>query len=198
MDIIIRAAESKDCREMLEIYSYYVNETVITFEVAPPTLAEFEGRFKSFTAQFPWFVCEIDGNITGYSYAHRFHERPAYGWTAECTVYVRNGMHRRGIGRALYACLLGALRLQGYLTAVGVICVPNENSEALHKYFGFTKQSEIKNVGFKSGKWRDVAWYSAPFGEYPAEPVPPLPIGNVKNTREFSALLMKSAEMIRI
>lgn len=197
MDIVIRPAERRDCPAMLEIYSRYVNETAVTFELEPPSLAEFERRFDTFTALFPWFVCEIGGEIAGYSYAHRFHERPAYGWTAECTVYVKNGMHRRGIGRALYACLLETLRLQGFLTAIGVICVPNENSEALHKFFGFTKQSEIKNAGYKLCVWRDVAWYSVPLGGYPAKPVPPLPVDKVNNTEEFRALLEASAKLIK-
>lgn len=197
MDIVIRPAQKKDCPAMLEIYTRYVNETAITFENSPPSLAEFQKRFDTYTALFPWFVCETGGEIAGYSYAYKFKDRPAYGWAAECTVYVKFGMHRRGIGRALYSCLLSTLKLQGYLTAVGVICVPNENSEALHRYFGFTKQSEIKNAGYKLGAWRDVAWYSAALGEYPAEPVPPLPIDKVNKTEEFKALLKESAKIIK-
>ncbi len=197
MDAVIRPATKKDCAAMLDIYSYYADKTAITFELEPPSLAEFEGRFDTYTALFPWFVCETGGEVAGYSYAYKFKERPAYGWAAECTVYIKNGMLRRGIGRALYACLLGALKLQGYLTAIGVICVPNENSEALHRFFGFTKQSEITNVGYKMGEWRNVAWYSAPLGEYPAEPAPPLPIGKVNNTEDFRALLKECAKMIK-
>lgn len=197
MDITIRPAALQDCPAMQGIYSYYVQNTVITFELEPPPPAEFERRFTAFSAQFPWLVCELDGEIAGYAYAHKFHERSAYGWAAECTVYVKDGMHRRGIGRSLYACLLGILKLQGYQTAIGIICVPNENSEALHKYFGFSKQSEIKNVGYKLGKWRDVAWYSAPIGGYPTEPVPPLPIDKVSDTEEFRALLEESAKMVK-
>jgi L-amino acid N-acyltransferase YncA len=198
MDAIIRPAERKDCAAMLDIYTYYVNETAITFELEPPSLVEFERRFDTYTELFPWFVCEIGDEAVGYSYAYKFKERPAYGWAAECTVYVKNGMHRRGIGRALYACLLDTLKLQGYLTAIGVICVPNENSEALHRFFGFAKQSDIKNVGYKLGEWRDVAWYSVPLGGYPAKPAPPLPIGKVNKTEEFRALLKESAKMVRV
>lgn len=197
MDIVIRPATKQDCPAMLGIYAYYVRETVITFETEIPELAEFERRFDTFTAQFPWLVCEIGGETVGYSYAHKFHERSAYGWTAETTVYVKNGMQRHGIGRALYTCLLGILKLQGYCTAVGVIYVPNENSEALHKRFSFTKQSEIKNVGYKHGAWRDVAWYSAPIGDYPADPVLPLPVDKVNKTAEFEKLLHDSAELVK-
>ena len=37
---------------------------------------------------YPYLVCEADGKILAYAYAHRFHERAAYQWDAELSVYV--------------------------------------------------------------------------------------------------------------
>ncbi len=197
MDVVIRLAKKQDCPAMLDIYSYYVRETVISLEYEPPAIDEFERRFNTFTAQFPWLVCELCGEILGCAYAHRFHERAAYSWSAECTVYVKHGFQRRGIGRALYTCLLETLRLQGYKTAVGLICVPNENSEALHKSFGFQRQGVVQNAGFKAGAWRSVAWYALALSDYPDEPSPPLPIGEVKETKELQKILLVSAKLVK-
>jgi L-amino acid N-acyltransferase YncA len=189
MDLKLRLAKKEDLKSMLDIYAYYVRETVISFEYAPPEPAEFARRFETFTAVFPWIVCEADGVVLGYAYAHRFHDRAAYDWTAECTVYVKNGCQRRGIGRALYACLLDILRLQGFRMAVGVISVPNESSEALHRYFGFTKAGVIENAGYKMGAWRSTAWYVLPLLGYSGEPSPPLPIGKVTGTEAFGKII---------
>lgn len=188
MDLKLRPATKEDLPAMLDIYTYYVNETVVSLEYVPPSLSEFARRFDTFTAQFPWIVCKSDGVIVGYAYAHRFHDRAAYDWSAECTVYIRNGLQRRGVGRALYTCLLDILRLQGYRTAVAIICVPNENSEALHTYFGFTNQGVVKNAGYKAGAWRSAAWYALALSDYPGEPASPLPIGSVMGTEEFKRL----------
>lgn len=189
MDLKLRLAVKEDLPAMLDIYSYYVSETVVSLEYVPPTLLEFSRRFETFTARFPWLVCEADGQIAGYAYAHRFHERAAYDWSAECTVYVKNGCQRQGIGRALYTCLLGILRLQGYRTAAAIICVPNENSEALHTYFGFKKSGVVTNAGYKAGAWRSAAWYALALSDYPDEPASPLPIGEVIGTEAFEKLL---------
>lgn len=191
MDLELRLATKKDLPAMLDIYAYYVRETVVSLEYVPPTLSEFERRFDTFTAQFPWLVCEADGEVAGYTYAHRFHERAAYDWSAECTVYIKNGLQRHGIGCALYTCLLDILRLQGYRTAAAIICVPNENSEALHTYFGFTRSGIVTNAGFKMGAWRSAAWYAMALSDYPDEPVSPLPISEVIGTEAFEKLLKR-------
>lgn len=189
MDIVIRLADRCDLPAMLEIYSYYVRNTVFSLEYEPPSAAKFSRRFETFTAQFPWLVCEQGGEVLGYAYAHKFHERAAYDWSAECTVYVKNTLQRRGVGRTLYTCLLGILRLQRYRTAVGLISVPNENSEALHRSLGFERQGLIKNAGYKSEAWRSVAWYVLPLLDYPDNPPPPLSIDEIKETEEFTKIL---------
>lgn len=192
MDLKLRLANKEDLNAMLDIYAYYVRETVVSFEYAPPEPAEFARRFETYAAVFPWLVCEADGAVLGYAYAHRFHDRAAYDWSAECTVYVKNGCQRRGIGRALYTCLLDILRLQGYCMAVSVISVPNESSEALHTHFGFIKAGVIENAGYKKGAWRSAAWYALALSDYPGEPAPPLPIGEVKGTEEFEKVIERS------
>ena len=45
-DITIRNATLADAPRILEIYAYYVEHTVITFEYDVPSLAEFEGRMR--------------------------------------------------------------------------------------------------------------------------------------------------------
>ena len=43
--------------------------------------------------------------ILGYAYAHRYHERAAFGWDAETTIYVRQDKKRAGLGKLLYEAL---------------------------------------------------------------------------------------------
>ncbi|MBE5775072.1 MAG: GNAT family N-acetyltransferase, partial [Clostridiales bacterium] len=49
---MIRPANKGDVARMLEIYSPYVTDTAISFEYAPPSLAEFEARFERISARY--------------------------------------------------------------------------------------------------------------------------------------------------
>ena len=62
----------------------------------------------------PWLLAEDDARILGYAYAGPFSARPAYLWSVETSVYIDESAQRKGVGRALYAALLGLLGAQGY------------------------------------------------------------------------------------
>ena len=53
-DITIRNATLADAPRILEIYAYYVEHTVITFEYDVPSLAEFEGRMRDIMQKYPF------------------------------------------------------------------------------------------------------------------------------------------------
>lgn len=193
---IIRLAVKEDCGEMLDIYAPYVRNTVISFEYHPPALHVFERRFETFSAQFPWLVIEEDGVILGYAYAHRFHDRAAFDWTVECSIYMREDHRGSGLGRALYTSLIETLKLQGVRTAFASICVPNQPSEALHKAFGFVQKGLLDHVGYKNGAWRSIAWYALKLTDRTDEPETVRPIGAVSVTPEFKKLLKKCAASV--
>jgi L-amino acid N-acyltransferase YncA len=197
MNCTIRLASPDDVPAMLEIYAPYVRETVITFENDVPEPDEFRQRYGKIIKKCPWFVCEMDGRITGYSYAHQYREREAYCWAAECSIYVDPGYHGRNIGKALYACLLETLKLQGFMTAVGVVTVPNEKSEGLHASFGFERVGLMKNIGYKAGAWRNVADFLLNLGDFPGSPRPPRAIWEVSDTPEFESILRRAAALIK-
>ena len=73
-DITIRQRQHRrpDAPRILEIYAYYVEHTVITFEYDVPSLAEFEDRMRAIMQKYPYLVIERDGRIEGYAYAHAF------------------------------------------------------------------------------------------------------------------------------
>ena len=64
-DITIRKATPDDTRRLLEIYSYYVENTAITFEYDVPSVDEFADRIKVITQRYPYLAAERNGNIIG-------------------------------------------------------------------------------------------------------------------------------------
>ncbi len=134
----------------------------------PPRPTSSAQRIEHYTATHPWLVYELDGHVVGYAYATRHHERAAYDWSCEVSVYVDRTLHRRGIGRALYAVLLRALQRLGYYNALAGVTEPNPASIGLHEAMGFRRCGVNRNVGYKDGRWWDVAYLETPLQDtYP-------------------------------
>ena len=66
-----RMATVADAKALLAIYAPYTEGTA-SFEEGPPSLEEFAGRIREISAVYPYIVCEVDGEIAGYAYAHRY------------------------------------------------------------------------------------------------------------------------------
>jgi phosphinothricin acetyltransferase len=177
----IRAVTGADARAVRDIYAPYV-ETPITFETAPPAVADLRERIEG-AERYPWLVCETEGEVVGYAAAGRIREQGAYRWAVESSVYVAEGAHGRGVGRALYEALLSVLRLQGYLDVHALVTLPNPASVALHESVGFERVATFASMGYKNGAWHDVSWWRHALRERPGEPEEPL---SVPEARELA------------
>ena len=173
-----RFAEEADAPALLAIYGQYI-DTPITFECALPSVESFTERIRSIRAAYPYIVCEEDGRIWGYAYAHRQAERAAYQWNAELSVYLDRSRTGQGLGRRLYTALMEMLRLQGIHTVYALVTVPNEKSEGLHGSMGFRHMGTQRSTGYKDAAWRDVAWFEKQIAPYDPDPAPLAPIGQV-------------------
>lgn len=156
---MLRIATIQDVPEILEIYAPYVENTTVSFEYVPPTLAEFTQRFQTITAQFPWLVWEEDGKILGYAYASAPFTRAAYGWCAEPTVYLRPEARGKQIAAQLYAVLEEILWQQGYQVLYALVCGENTPSRRFHEKQGYRIAAEFPDIGFKMDRWLSLIWY---------------------------------------
>jgi phosphinothricin acetyltransferase len=177
MPVQIRLADARDAPEIAAIYAPFCESNVVSFEEVAPTAEVVAGRIAAIAAQFPWLVLDEGGTVAGYAYASRHHDRAAYRWSADVTVYIGPAQRRRGVGTALYTALLDLLRAQGYFKAYGGITLPNAGSVGLHEAMGFTLVGVYRGVGFKLGAWHDVSWYELSLQPERANPPDPLPIG---------------------
>ena len=156
---MIRTATAADGKEICDIYNYYVQQTIITFEEELVSATEMQRRIKQTEKKLPWIVFAKHNKIVGYAYASEWKSRCAYRHSVESTVYLKNGESGHGIGSKLYQELLSQLKLKKYHAAIGGIALPNENSVKLHEKFGFEKVAQFKEVGYKFGQWIDVGYW---------------------------------------
>jgi len=194
----IRAAKATDAEQIAAIYDPVVRDSVISFELEPPTPADMQRRMQAVAnSGLPWLVCACEGTVLGYAYASRHRERLAYRWSVDVSVYVAESARKRGIGTSLYSALLAILSIQRFQNAYAGITLPNPASEALHGALGFVHIGTYTRVGFKLGEWRDVAWYGRTLGEHDTPPLQPIPVSELIGSQLWNSALATAAERIR-
>ena len=167
---MIREATPADAAAIAGIYAPLVTDTIVSFEEEAPSAQEIAERMA---ASHVWLVAEENGEVIGYAYAARFHQRAAYRWSAEASIYLAPAARGRGIGTGLLTELLERLRAMGFVNVFGGTALPNPASERLLDAFGFKKVAHWEHVGFKLGAWHDVSWRQLTLQE-PTVPPPEL------------------------
>ncbi len=165
MAISLRFAAPSDAAKLIEIYRPYVEKTTVTFEYDTPSADEFAERIRAFSAEFPFIVCELDGEPVGYAYAHKYGERFSFRFSAELSVYIAEEHRGKGIGRILYGALVEILCAQGYKNLYALVAAPNPASFALHTAFDFREVGRANGVGYKFGKWIDLVTLELTVGD---------------------------------
>ncbi|MGI8986339.1 MAG: GNAT family N-acetyltransferase [Nocardioidaceae bacterium] len=62
----VRSADDDDMLAVAAIFARYVSDTVLTFELEPPTAAAWRGRLASLAAAgWPFLVLVVDGQLVG-------------------------------------------------------------------------------------------------------------------------------------
>lgn len=178
--ITMRTATLSDAQALLNIYSPYVEHTAITFEYDVPSVEEFASRIKNTLQKYPYLVAEKNGRLLGYAYASPFHERPAYDWAVETSIYVDQNIKHQGIGRRLHDALEDALRSQGILNMNACIAYPPEEDEYLdknsvefHTHMGYRLVGEFYKCGYKFHRWYNMVWMEKLIGNHLSDQKPP-------------------------
>lgn len=173
----IRMATLEDAKALQAIYAPYVEQTAISLEYTAPTVEEFRERMVQILQRYPYLVAQRQGEIVGYAYAKPFHERAAFAWEVEATVYVRQDQKKTGIGKKLYENLeriLAAQNIQGVNVSIAYPEVEDEyltrNSVEFHHYMGYELAARFRNSGYKFGRWYDLVWMKKQIGTYEVQP----------------------------
>jgi L-amino acid N-acyltransferase YncA len=167
MSLAIRPAKITDILAITRIYAHAVEHGTASFELTPPDEAEMARRFNDLTGKgFPYLVAEVDGRLAGYAYAGPYRMRPAYRFTVENSVYIAPDMQRRGIGRALLKALIDEAQARGFRQMIAVIGDSDQAASiGVHRACGFVDAGNLRNVGFKFGRWLDTPLMQRELGD---------------------------------
>lgn len=167
MSAIIRPATTADIPAITRIYAEAVTHGTASFELEPPSETEMMKRMQALLdRKFPYFVAAINRTVAGYAYASPYRTRPAYRFTVENSVYVAPEAHRRGIGKALLEKLIEACTALGFRQMIAVIGDSDQAASiGVHKACGFEPAGNLRNIGWKFGRWLDTPLMQRVLGE---------------------------------
>jgi len=156
--IMIRFVNDSDYKDITDIYNYYIKNTAITFEEEELSYSKMKERIDSIKNIFPYIVYVEDGKVLGYAYLSYFSERSAYRFSADLSIYLKNGLINKGIGSALYKRLEEIAMEKGFKKIISCITLSNERSISFHERMGFKECGRMLNVGYKMNAWHSVVW----------------------------------------
>jgi len=156
LSVSLRPAELNDCFAICEIYNFYIQNSVVTFDEQTMALKQWEEKLEYLNKQkLPFIVAETEsGEILGFAYVAPWRQKSAYRTTVEDSIYLRAAATRKRIGTKLLEELLALSKQAGVKEVVAVISDSGaESSVRLHEQFGFKKQGHLAKVGFKFDRW---------------------------------------------
>ena len=98
------------------------------------------------------------GELMGFGSFGTFRAFPAYKYTVEHSVYVHENFRGLGLGKRLVELVIEAAKNQGKHAIIGAIDASNQASLKLHEGLGFKLVGTLPQVGFKFGRWLDLAF----------------------------------------
>jgi len=152
----IRPATIADLGAMVEIYNYYIQNSVVTFDLENMSLQDWTEKYNWIVELgLPFIVAESSSKqIIGFAYVAPWRQKAAYKRTVEDSIYLRPAAMGKRVGTKLLGELLERSKAAGVKEVVAVISDKGaEPSIALHERFGFKHQGHLGKVGFKFGRW---------------------------------------------
>jgi phosphinothricin acetyltransferase len=162
MATIIRQATPDDALAIGAIYNHYIENSVATFQLDPHDDAYWHAWFTRFANTGPHqsFVADLDDTVIGFAYSLPYSEKGGYDRSVMTSIYLDPDHPGHGLGSRLYDALFGAI--EGIHRTYAWIALPNAASMALHHRFGFREVSTLSEIGFKHGRYIDVAVMERP------------------------------------
>ena len=153
----IRDAAEPDLPGLLQIYNEVIAASTAVFSEEPVTLEDRLQWWRARVAQgYPVLVAADSSGVAGFATFGDFRTWPGYRYTVEHSVHVRPDLRGRGIGTQLVQELLARAQASGKHVMVAGIDTANTGSIRLHERLGFERTGQMREVGFKFGRWLDL------------------------------------------
>jgi phosphinothricin acetyltransferase len=161
VDVRLIECDRARSAEILAILNEAILHSTALYDYEPRTMAMMDAWFDvKMKGNYPVLgAIDDEGRLLGFATYGAFRERPAYKYTVEHSLYVNRDFRGRGVGRKLLDAIIERAKAENYHVLIGGIDADNAVSIDLHKKFGFTYCGEIREAGFKFGRWLHLVFY---------------------------------------
>ena len=146
---------------ILGIFNDAIANSTALYDYKPRTARNMVTWFEAKRAgNFPVIGVEADdGTLLAFGSYGTFRAWPAYKYSVEHSVYVHRDHRGLGFGYRIMRELIAAATSNDLHAMIGGIDAANGASIALHERLGFKHVGTLPQVGFKFGRWLDLAFY---------------------------------------
>ena len=157
---------------ILDILNDAIVHSTALYDYQPRQMQNMVTWFEAKRAgHFPVIGIEdAQGTLLAFGSYGTFRAFPAFKYTVEHSVYVRKDQRGQGLGPRIMQAVIEAAKAQQVHALVGAIDASNAASIALHERLGFQRVGTLPQVGFKFGRWLDLAFYQLLL-DTPTQPV---------------------------
>ena len=158
---LVSCTHTRHAQAILDIFNDAIVSSTALYDYQPRPLASMETWFAAKDkGNFPVVGFEDDsGALVAMGSFGTFRAWPAYKYSVEHSVYVHKDHRGQGLGSKVMQTLIAASRERQVHAMVGGIDAENTASIALHVGLGFRHVGTLPQVGFKFGRWLDLAFY---------------------------------------
>lgn len=169
---IVACSFERHADAMLAIFNEAILNSTALYDYQPRTMQNMVAWFEAKrNGHFPVIGLEDgQGKLLAFGSYGTFRAFPAYKYSVEHSVYVQQDHRGQGLGKTILQQLIAAARRDELHALIGAIDASNSGSIALHEHMGFRHVGTLPQVGFKFGRWLDLAFYQLLL-DTPAHPV---------------------------
>ena len=155
--IEIRTVMISNLPDILYIINHSITTSTSDYRYDTINMEEIERWYNTHKIhENPVFVATIDDLVVGYATYCQFRERIGFQYSVEHSIYCHHDYQGQGIGRLLMNELIIHVKEQKIHTMVACIDSNNTNSIAFHEKLGFQHVGQMKEVGYKFGRYLDM------------------------------------------
>ncbi len=153
----IKEASPEDFPLIAAIYNEYIMAGNATMEESLKTEKNITAWVDKFHERERLYVLKEDEITVGWGIIKRYSDREGYRFACETAVYLTDKKRGLGYGTMIKQHLIEACKKMNYKHLVAKIFATNTASIEYNLKMGYSIVGIQKQIGFKKGKWMDIA-----------------------------------------